>query len=112
MLQEPGQAARGLAPKVQGARVLERLFRERDLDFLYICYDNEGYGNTGQQYSPATPHAARTSTSSGSQGYPGFKKDLFSIWAAHKPAYVATVIGTGTTLTNQDLVSNTNFISR
>jgi pyruvate ferredoxin oxidoreductase beta subunit len=66
---------------------------ERDLDFLYICYDNEGYGNTGQQYSGATPHAARTATSKGAQGYPGFKKDLFSIWAAHQPAYVATVIG-------------------
>jgi len=66
---------------------------ERDLDFLYICYDNEGYGNTGQQYSGATPHAASTATSQGPQGYPGFKKDLFSIWAAHQPAYVATVIG-------------------
>jgi pyruvate ferredoxin oxidoreductase beta subunit len=66
---------------------------ERDLDFIYICYDNEGYGNTGQQFSAATPHAARTATSKGTRGYPGYKKDLFSIWAAHKPAYVATVIG-------------------
>jgi len=66
---------------------------ERDLDFLYICYDNEGYGNTGQQFSGATPHAARTATSKGPRGFAGYKKDLFSIWAAHKPAYVATVIG-------------------
>ena len=66
---------------------------ERNLDFLYICYDNEGYGNTGQQFSAATPHAARTATSKGARGYPGYKKDLFSIWAAHQPAYVATVIG-------------------
>ncbi|MGB5177430.1 MAG: thiamine pyrophosphate-dependent enzyme [Gammaproteobacteria bacterium] len=66
---------------------------ERDLNFLYICYDNEGYGNTGQQFSGATPHAARTATSKGPHGFAGFKKDLFSIWAAHKPAYVATVIG-------------------
>ena len=66
---------------------------ERGLDFLYICYDNEGYGNTGQQFSGATPHGAKTATSTGSRGYPGFKKDLFSIWAAHNPAYVATVIG-------------------
>jgi len=65
---------------------------ERNLDFLYICYDNEGYGNTGQQYSGATPHAARTATSKGALGFAGFKKDLFAIWAAHKPAYVATVI--------------------
>jgi pyruvate ferredoxin oxidoreductase beta subunit len=66
---------------------------ERNLDFLYLCYDNEGYGNTGQQYSGATPHTARTSTSKGPHGFQGFKKDLFSIWAAHKPAYVATVVG-------------------
>jgi len=66
---------------------------ERDLNFIYICYDNEGYGNTGQQYSGATPHAAKTATSKGPHGFAGYKKDLFSIWAAHKPAYVATVIG-------------------
>jgi len=66
---------------------------ERGLDFLYICYDNEGYGNTGQQYSGATPHGARTATSLGRQGFRGYKKDLFAIWAAHRPAYVATVIG-------------------
>jgi pyruvate ferredoxin oxidoreductase beta subunit len=66
---------------------------ERDLDFLYVCYDNEGYGNTGQQYSGATPHGAKTSTSRGPHGFAGFKKDLFDIWVAHKPAYVATVIG-------------------
>ncbi len=66
---------------------------ERNLDYLYICYDNEGYGNTGQQFSGATPHAAKTSTSTGPRGFPGYKKDLFAIWAAHQPAYVATVIG-------------------
>lgn len=66
---------------------------DRDLNFLYICYDNEGYGNTGQQYSAATPHAAKTTTSKGPRGFAGFKKDLFSIWAAHRPAYVATVTG-------------------
>ena len=66
---------------------------DRNLDFIYICYDNEGYGNTGQQYSSATPHGAATATSGGSRGYPGYKKDLFSIWAAHRPSYVATVIG-------------------
>ena len=66
---------------------------ERNLNFLYLCYDNEGYGNTGQQYSGATPHGACTATSTGAFGFTGDKKDLFSIWAAHKPAYVATVIG-------------------
>lgn len=64
---------------------------ERGLDFLYICYDNEGYGNTGQQTSGATPHGARTATAVG--GHAGWKKDLFAIWCAHRPAYAATVIG-------------------
>ncbi len=66
---------------------------DRNLDFIYVCYDNEGYGNTGQQYSSATPHGAATATSRGSRGYPGYKKDLFAVWAAHNPSYVATVIG-------------------
>ena len=66
---------------------------DRGLDFLYICYDNEGYANTGQQTSAATPHAARTATDTGAAGAPGRKKDLFAIWAAHRPAYAATVIG-------------------
>jgi len=64
---------------------------ERGLDFLYVCYDNEGYGNTGQQTSAATPHGARTASSGA--GNPGEKKDLFAIWTAHRPAYAATVIG-------------------
>jgi pyruvate ferredoxin oxidoreductase beta subunit len=66
---------------------------DRGLDFIYLCYDNEGYGNTGQQASAATPHAARTASDGGSRGYPGFKKDLFGIWVANRPAYAATVIG-------------------
>jgi pyruvate ferredoxin oxidoreductase beta subunit len=63
---------------------------ERGLDFLYLVYDNEGYGNTGQQHSEATPHGARTSTTG---DFHGWKKDLFAIWAAHRPAYAATIIG-------------------
>jgi pyruvate ferredoxin oxidoreductase beta subunit len=66
---------------------------DRNLDFLYICYDNEGYGNTVQQASAASPHGSRTATSKGPRGYSGHKKDLFAIWAAHRPAYVATVTG-------------------
>ena len=64
---------------------------ERGLDFIYLCYDNEGYGNTGQQTSGATPLGAQTATNT--LGFTGDKKDLFAIWAAHDPAYVATVIG-------------------
>jgi pyruvate ferredoxin oxidoreductase beta subunit len=66
---------------------------ERGLNFLYVCYDNEGFGNTGQQYSEATPHAAHTATSLGRAGFTGYKKDLFAIWTAHKPAYAATAVG-------------------
>ncbi len=62
---------------------------DRNLDFIYLCYDNEGYGNTGQQSSAATPHGAVTPTEI--RGAAGRKKDLFAIWAAHDPAYVATV---------------------
>ena len=66
---------------------------DRGLDFLYLCYDNEGYGNTGQQTSEATPHGARTATSTGRRGFTGFKKDLFALWVANRPIYVATVVG-------------------
>ncbi len=34
----------------------------RGLDFYYLCYDNESYGNTGFQTSASTPFGARTST--------------------------------------------------
>lgn len=64
---------------------------DRNLDFIYLCYDNEGYGNTGYQFSAATPHGAQTTTST--TGNPGFKKDLFAIWTANKPAYAATICG-------------------
>jgi pyruvate ferredoxin oxidoreductase beta subunit len=66
---------------------------DRGLDFIYLCYDNEGYGNTGQQASTATPLGARTATDPGSEGHVGFKKDIFGLWVANRPAYVATVIG-------------------
>lgn len=61
----------------------------RGLDFWYLCYDNEAYGNTGFQLSSSSPEGSHTSTSlaEGQQ----HKKDLFEIWRAHHPAYVATV---------------------
>jgi pyruvate ferredoxin oxidoreductase beta subunit len=65
---------------------------DRGLDFLYLCYDNEGYGNTGQQSSAATPRGAHTATDTGSAGHPAFKKDIFALWVANRPAYAATVI--------------------
>ena len=33
---------------------------ERGQDFLYVCFDNESYMNTGGQRSGTTPFAART----------------------------------------------------
>lgn len=64
---------------------------ERGLDFIYLCYDNEGYGNTGHQTSTGTPHGAYTATDTAGYGVTGEKKDLFSIWAAHRPSYIATI---------------------
>ncbi|MCE7966350.1 MAG: pyruvate synthase [Nitrospira sp. NTP2] len=67
----------------------------RGLDFYYVCYDNEAYGNTGMQLSAATPFGARTPTSPCSVQHQAAasqeKKDLFEIWRAHNPPYLATV---------------------
>ncbi|MDD1716249.1 MAG: thiamine pyrophosphate-dependent enzyme, partial [Methanolinea sp.] len=61
---------------------------ERGTDFLYVCYDNEAYGNTGMQRSGSTPAGARTTTTPA--GKIQTKKDLDSIVAAHNPPYMAT----------------------
>ncbi len=67
---------------------------ERNDDVLYICYDNEGYMNTGVQRSGATPPAARTATTDVVGPQPGNAfgqgKDLARIAMAHDLAYVAT----------------------
>ena len=62
---------------------------ERNEDIIYICYDNEIYGNTGGQRSGATPLGARTATTSG--GKPEAKKDIMAIMAAHRVPYAATL---------------------
>jgi pyruvate ferredoxin oxidoreductase beta subunit len=61
---------------------------ERSTDFLYICYDNEAYGNTGMQRSGGTPMGARTTTTP--TGKTDAKKDIDAIIAAHDPPYMAT----------------------
>lgn len=61
---------------------------ERGTDFLYICYDNEEYGNTGMQRSGATPLGVRTTTTPA--GKTEEKKDIETIITAHNPPYVAT----------------------
>jgi pyruvate ferredoxin oxidoreductase beta subunit/2-oxoisovalerate ferredoxin oxidoreductase beta subunit len=62
---------------------------ERDEDVLYVCYDNEIYGNTGGQRSSATPFGARTSTTP--QGKLQEKKDILAIMAAHRVPYAASI---------------------
>ena len=62
---------------------------ERNEDILYICYDNEIYGNTGGQRSSATPAGAVTSTTP--RGKAERKKDIMGIMAAHRIPYAATL---------------------
>jgi pyruvate ferredoxin oxidoreductase beta subunit len=61
----------------------------RGLDFWYLCYDNEAYGNTGFQASAASPLGSQTATTIAGVTLP--KKDIFEIWRAHRPPYIATV---------------------
>jgi pyruvate ferredoxin oxidoreductase beta subunit/2-oxoisovalerate ferredoxin oxidoreductase beta subunit len=62
---------------------------ERNEDVLYVCYDNEIYGNTGGQRSSATPVGAITSNAG--SGKPEAKKDILSIMAAHRVPYAASI---------------------
>ena len=62
---------------------------ERNEDLIYICYDNEIYGNTGGQRSSATPAGARTATTP--FGKTEGKKDIMSIMTAHRIPYAATL---------------------
>jgi len=66
---------------------------ERGHDFLYLCFDNEAYMNTGIQRSSATPFGAMTTTSpvgKKSIGQFSWKKNMPEIAAAHDIPYVAT----------------------
>jgi pyruvate ferredoxin oxidoreductase beta subunit len=66
---------------------------ERGTNFIYVCYDNEGYMNTGVQRSGTTPFGASTTTSpagSASFGQSTWKKNMPAIAAAHNIPYVAT----------------------
>ena len=66
---------------------------ERNEKMVYICYDNEGYMNTGVQRSSATPYGASTSTTPAgteSKGKATNQKDLPMIMSMHDIPYVAT----------------------
>lgn len=62
---------------------------ERNEDILFICYDNEIYGNTGGQRSSATPQGAVTSNTL--EGKLEQKKDILAIMAAHRIPYAASI---------------------
>lgn len=66
---------------------------EQGRDFIYMCYDNEAYMNTGIQRSSLTPIGASTTTTpvgSASSGEETRKKNLFEIMVAHRIPYAAT----------------------
>lgn len=66
---------------------------ERGHDFVYVCFDNEAYMNTGIQRSSSTPFRASTTTSPAGTVVPGqttWKKNMPEIAVAHDIPYVAT----------------------
>ncbi len=65
---------------------------EREDDFLYVCYDNEAYQNTGNQRSSATPLGALTTTTPLGKVLRGklkSRKDIMKIAEAHNLPYLA-----------------------
>ncbi|MBT4512797.1 MAG: pyruvate synthase subunit beta [Chloroflexi bacterium] len=66
---------------------------ERGHDFIYLCFDNEAYMNTGIQRSSATPYGASTTTAPAGKtsiGQQTQKKNMPAIAVAHGIPYVAT----------------------
>ncbi len=66
---------------------------ERGHNFVYVCFDNEAYMNTGIQRSSATPYGASTTTAPAGKmsiGQMTWKKDMPAIAVAHNIPYVAT----------------------
>jgi len=60
---------------------------ERGTNFIYICYNNQIYSNTGIQRSGATPYAAWTTTTV--SGKTEFRKEMGDIIRAHHIPYTA-----------------------
>jgi len=63
---------------------------ERNEDFIYVCYDNEAYMNTGIQRSSSTPYGAWTTTTPGRDWKKLRKKNIVEALAAHRIPYAAT----------------------
>jgi len=75
-----------------GFGALSGLWTRRE-NIIYVCFDNEAYMNTGNQYSGATPFGAATMTTPPNTtvfGNEFIKKDLPAIAAAHGVPYIAT----------------------
>ena len=73
---------------------------ERNENIIYICYENEGYMNTGIQRSSTTPRGVTTSTTPVGpvgRGKTTSPKNMPLIMAMHNIPYVATA-----TLSNMD----------
>jgi len=66
---------------------------ERQEDFIFICYDNEGYMNTGNQRSGSTPLGAISGTTP-MLGKQQNQKDMLAIMEAHGIPYVAAASAT------------------
>lgn len=60
---------------------------ERGTNFIYVCYNNQIYSNTGIQRSGATPMSAWTTTTVA--GKTEFQKEMGEIIQAHHPPYAA-----------------------
>jgi pyruvate ferredoxin oxidoreductase beta subunit len=68
---------------------------ERGHNFLFVCYDNEAYMNTGVQRSGATPFGANTTTSPAGKesfGKAQKRKDMTAIAVGHHVPYVAQAV--------------------
>jgi pyruvate/2-oxoacid:ferredoxin oxidoreductase beta subunit len=63
---------------------------ERNEDFIYVCYDNEAYMNTGVQRSSSTPYGAWTTTTPGQEWKKMRKKNIVEALVAHRIPYAAT----------------------
>ncbi|OGP53464.1 MAG: hypothetical protein A2Y65_06990 [Deltaproteobacteria bacterium RBG_13_52_11] len=68
---------------------------ERNENIIFICYDNEGYMNTGVQRSSTTPYGGWTTTTPAMGKRKGKQipsKNVPLIMAAHGIPYVATAV--------------------
>ena len=68
---------------------------ERNENLIFICYDNEGYMNTGIQRSSTTPQFGWTTTTPAmgkERGKKMHSKNVPLIMAAHGISYVATAV--------------------